>query len=61
MRYGHFDGTFIQSELLVDAEKNEGQWLLVYDPKERYKFGDVDFTGSQIRESILQNLSLIHI
>ena len=33
MRYGHFDGTFIQSELLVDAEKNEGQWLLVYDPK----------------------------
>ena len=56
MRYGHFDGTFIQSELLVDAEKNEGQWLLVYDPKERYKFGDVDFTGSQIRESILQNL-----
>lgn len=56
MRYGHFDGTFIQSELLVDAEKNEGQWLLVYDPKERYKFGDVDFTGSQIRKSILQNL-----
>ena len=56
MRYGHFDGTFIQSELQVDAEKNEGQWLLVFDPKERYTFGPVDFSGSQIREPILQNL-----
>lgn len=56
MRYGYFDGTFVESELQVDAEKNEASWLLVFDPKDRYAFGDVTFEGSQIREPILRNI-----
>ncbi len=56
MRYGYFDGEFITHELQVNAETNEAAWLLVYDPKERYRMGDVSFEGSQIREPILQNI-----
>ena len=56
MRYGYFDGEFITSELLVNADTNEAEWLLVYDPKERYSFGEVTFKGSQIREPILHNI-----
>ena len=33
MRYGYFDGEFIESELQVNAVTNEGGWLVVYDPK----------------------------
>lgn len=56
MRYGYFDGEFLSSELLVNAETNEAQWALHYDPKERYAFGEVSFHGSQIREPILRNI-----
>ena len=56
MRYGYFDGEFIESELQVNAVTNEGGWLVVYDPKERYRYGPVTFEGSQIREEILENL-----
>ncbi len=56
MRYGYFDGKFVENELQVNAVTNEGGWLLVYDPGVRYGFGPVSFQGSQIREEILQNL-----
>lgn len=56
MRYGYFDGQFSESELQVNAETNEAAWLLVFDPKGRYAFGDVSFEGSQIREPILRNI-----
>lgn len=56
MRYGYFDGEFIESELQVNAVTNEGGWLVVYDPKERYRYGSVTFKGSQIREKVLENL-----
>ena len=56
MRYGYFDGQFSESELQVNAETNEADWLLVFDPKGRYAFGGVSFEGSQIREPILRNI-----
>lgn len=56
MRYGYFDGQFRTRELRVNAETNEAEWLLVYAPAERYRFGKVSFKGSQIRENILDNL-----
>ena len=56
VRHGYFDGEFLTSELGVDAVKNEAYWTLDYDSKSRYRFGDIDFSGSQIRESILLNL-----
>ena len=56
MRYGYFDGEFTESELQVNAVTNEGGWLVVYAPGERYGYGDVQFKGSQIREPVLRNL-----
>lgn len=56
MRYGYFDGEFITSELQVNAVTNEGGWLVVYAPRERYRYGPVTFKGSQIREGILENM-----
>lgn len=56
IRHGYFDGQFLVSELGVDAVKNQAHWRFDYDSKKRYRFGEIDFSGSQIRESILQNL-----
>ena len=56
IRRGYFDGEFVTSELGVDAVKNEAHWTFDYDAKTRYRFGDINFSGSQIREEILVNL-----
>lgn len=56
IRHGYFDGEFVTSELGVDAVKNEAYWVFDYDSKARYRFGDIYFHGSQIREPILVNL-----
>lgn len=56
VQHGYFDGKFLTSELGVDAEKNKAYWAFDYDSGKRYRFGDVRFSGSQIRETILQNL-----
>lgn len=53
---GYFDGKFLTSELGVDAKNNKAYWTLDYDAGKRYRFGDIHFSGSQIRESILVNL-----
>lgn len=37
-------------------ERREAFWDIDYDSGERYRFGDVTFQGSQIREEYLQNL-----
>ena len=57
IRHGYFDGEFVTKELGVDAVKNQAFWTFDYDAKTRYRFGDIKFTGSQIREPILVNLS----
>ena len=56
IRHGYFDGEFVTKELGVDAVKNQAFWTFDYDSKTRYRFGDIKFTGSQIREPILVNL-----
>ena len=56
VRRGYFDGEFTLSELGVNAVENRAFWRLNYDAKTRYRFGEIYFRGSQIREPILLNL-----
>ncbi|MFS2224341.1 autotransporter assembly complex protein TamA [Pantoea sp. B65] len=56
LRNGYFDGDFRKSQLGVSVERREAFWDIDYDSGQRYRFGDVSFEGSQIREEYLQNL-----
>ncbi|WP_130832030.1 autotransporter assembly complex protein TamA [[Erwinia] mediterraneensis] len=56
LRNGYFDGDFKTSQLGVSVERREAFWDIDYDSGPRYRFGDVSFQGSQIREEYLQNL-----
>ncbi|WP_174822376.1 autotransporter assembly complex family protein [Pantoea sp. CCBC3-3-1] len=56
LRKGYFDGDYRKSQLGVSVERREAFWDIDYDSGQRYRFGDVSFEGSQIREEYLQNL-----
>lgn len=56
LRNGYFDGEFEKSELGVSVARHEAFWDLDYNSGPRYRFGNVSFEGSQIREAYLQNL-----
>ncbi len=56
MDRGYFDGKFTRQELGVDAANNEAFWWLHYESGPRFRMSGVHFSGSQIREDILQNL-----
>ncbi|HBV40259.1 MAG TPA: hypothetical protein DEF05_11400 [Erwinia sp.] len=56
LRKGYFDGDYRKSQLGVSVERHEAFWDIDYDSGQRYRFGDVTFEGSQIREEYLQNL-----
>lgn len=53
---GYFDARFERSMLGIAPDRNEAYWMFDYRSGERYRVGKVRFTGSQIRESYLQNL-----
>ncbi len=55
-RKGFFDADMTKSQLGVSVERREGFWDIDFDSGRRYRFGDVSFSGSQIREDYLQNL-----
>ncbi|EOC1348670.1 autotransporter assembly complex protein TamA [Cronobacter turicensis] len=56
LRRGYFDSEYKKSQLGVSVERREAFWDIDYDSGQRYRFGDVTFSGSQIREEYLQNL-----
>lgn len=56
LRKGYFDGDYRKSQLGVSVERREAFWDLDYDSGQRYRFSDVSFEGSQIRDDYLQNL-----
>ena len=56
LRRGYFDSEFKKSQLGISLERHQAFWDIDYDSGERYRFGDVTFEGSQIREEYLQNL-----
>ncbi len=53
---GYFDGEYKKSQLGVAPELNQAFWDIDYDSGQRYRFGDVTFHGSQIREEYLRSL-----
>lgn len=56
LRKGYFDSQFNKSQLGIALGRRQVFWDIDYDSGERYRFGDVTFEGSQIREEYLQNL-----
>lgn len=60
LQNGYFDGQFKKSQLGVAVGRGEAFWDLDYDSGPRYRFGDVSFQGSQIREAYLRNLVPFH-
>lgn len=56
LRKGYFDSEFKKSQLGVAVDRHQAFWDIDYDSGERYRFGDVTFEGSQIREEYLQHL-----
>lgn len=55
-RKGYFDAQFRKAELIVTPGKRQGTMRLHFDSGVRYKFGDISFHGSQIREPRLRSL-----
>lgn len=56
LRKGYFDSEFNKSQLGVSLDRHQAFWDIDYDSGERYRFGHVTFSGSQIRDEYLQNL-----
>ncbi|SFU76084.1 autotransporter assembly complex protein TamA [Xenorhabdus koppenhoeferi] len=56
VKKGYFDAAVKKSELGVSKELHESIWDFDFDSGHRYRFGSVQFRGSQIRESYLDNL-----
>ncbi|NIY47614.1 autotransporter assembly complex protein TamA [Cedecea colo] len=56
LRKGYFDSEFKKHQLGVSLERRQAFWDIDYDSGQRYRFGDVTFEGSQIRDEYLQNL-----
>lgn len=56
MQKGYFDSEWLKSQLGVSEELNQAWWTLSYQTGPRYRFGTVNFTGSQIQTAYLQKL-----
>lgn len=53
---GYFKANLKVSQLKVASGLHEAFWNIQFDSGRRYRFGEVTFTGSQIRENRLQGL-----
>ena len=60
LRKGYFDADMTKSQLGVAEDLHKAFWDIDFNSGERYRFGKVKFTGSQIREDYLQNLVPFH-
>lgn len=56
LRRGYFDSEYKKSQLGISLERHQAFWDIDYDSGERYRFGEVTFANSQIREEYLQSL-----
>ncbi|RNM23086.1 outer membrane protein assembly factor [Dickeya undicola] len=56
MRKGYFDSRFDKSQLGVMPSTHQAWWDIDYDSGTRYRFGKVNFRGSQIQSAYLHNL-----
>lgn len=56
LRKGYFDGSYRKSQLGVSLDRHQAFWDIDYYTGQRYRFGQVTFSGSQIREEYLRKL-----
>ena len=56
---GYLDAHYAESRLLIDIEQHRATPMLKIDGGERYRFGAVEFSGSQLDSALLQRLSPI--
>tara|TARA_R100001443_G_scaffold90460_4_gene96972 strand:- start:3158 stop:4864 length:1707 start_codon:yes stop_codon:yes gene_type:complete len=56
LRKGYFDATFSRSRLEVIPELSQANIHLHFDSGKRYKFGEVTYSGQQIRDKWMQSL-----
>lgn len=54
---GYFDAEFDTSQLGIALSRQQAFWDLDYNSGERYRFGTVSFSGSQINHEYLSNLT----
>lgn len=57
---GYFDGHWLYHRLEVYPKEHSADWRLGYNSGERYHYGNIIFTDSQIREDYLRNILKIH-
>lgn len=58
-QHGFLDAHYTESRLLVDVEQHRATAILKMDGGTRYRFGSVEFSGSQLDAELLQRLSPI--
>ncbi|PJG83246.1 autotransporter assembly complex protein TamA [Caviibacterium pharyngocola] len=56
---GYFDAEFEQSRLEVMPSTYQAWWKIIFNSKDRYRFGKFTFEHSQIREDYLRNIMAI--
>jgi translocation and assembly module TamA len=56
---GYFDGAFTCNQVSVDIDANVADICLVYDAKQRYRFGEVSFPDTVVNEQLLDAMSPI--
>lgn len=56
---GFFDYQFLTHRLGILPSAHEAYWQLAFDSGKRYRYGNIRFQGSQIREDYLRNILAI--
>lgn len=56
---GYFDGAFSCSKVTVDIKANAADICLVYDAKQRYRFGDITLPDTVVNDRLLGAISPI--
>lgn len=56
VKRGYFDAQMDKSQLGVALSRHAAYWDIIFNSGERYRFGKVNYNGSQIRSDYLQNL-----
>lgn len=57
VRKGYFDAMMEKSQLGISLDHHAAYWDFDFNSGERYRFGAISYSGSQIREDYLNNLA----
>ena len=57
---GYFDGEFQVARLEISPQTHEAWWRILFDSGQRYHYGHISFSHTQIRSDYLHNMLNIH-